>query len=218
MFGIARQLDISSEIIAFLSLHLLPVVRLDGIFRIRRRNIKGIVVKTTVTYLQHFQSSLPCSRLPYKLSLAICFGMFVSLGSACAANINEGAVQSKVKLVAEARVATSNSPSTVKPVSASAITSSTHDFHVASLSQNNAENVVANADTTNNASVEIDIAASTNALRKAPLRGTKAAEIVTATVPGSPIPEPTTWAMLIIGLGMVTLRIRGMSDRSSKIH
>lgn len=46
----------------------------------------------------------------------------------------------------------------------------------------------------------------------------KAAEIITAAAPSSPVPEPTTWAMLIVGLGVVTLRIRGMGDRSSRIH
>lgn len=46
----------------------------------------------------------------------------------------------------------------------------------------------------------------------------KATEIVTAAVPGSPVPEPTTWAMLLVGLGVVTLRIRGMADRSNRIH
>jgi hypothetical protein len=32
------------------------------------------------------------------------------------------------------------------------------------------------------------------------------------------VPEPETWAMLIAGLAVVSLRVRGMKDRGSKLH
>lgn len=32
------------------------------------------------------------------------------------------------------------------------------------------------------------------------------------------VPEPETWAMLIAGLGIISLRVRGMKDRGSKLH
>ena len=46
----------------------------------------------------------------------------------------------------------------------------------------------------------------------------KPIEIVTTSIPGSPVPEPATWAMLLLGVGAVTLRIRGMGNRSSRIR
>lgn len=46
----------------------------------------------------------------------------------------------------------------------------------------------------------------------------KTVEVILPPASGSQLPEPTTWAMLIVGFGVVALNIRGMSDRSNRIH
>jgi hypothetical protein len=34
----------------------------------------------------------------------------------------------------------------------------------------------------------------------------------------APVPEPETWGMVLVGLGVISLRVRAMKDRSNKIH
>lgn len=100
----------------------------------------------------------------------------------------------------------------------SALNTPSHEFHTVAFNGNTSEGVNAGANGTNHATYEDGLSIGANQSHSNNAHRVKAAEIVTATASGSPVPEPTTWAMLIVGLGLVTLRIRGMSDRSSKIH
>jgi hypothetical protein len=169
-------------------------------------------MKITMTHLENLYAKvsrlLPASQRSMAKAGMVVLGVVLASNGAVAANSQKATTELLLPLATVPKPANPNMPGSVV-LYRTALSQESHE--VANLPN-------APAGAISHAVYDDGLSAGADVTKK-PARAVPAnAEIVTANAPGSPVPEPTTWAMLIVGLGVVTLRIRGMGDRSSKIH